>query len=320
MPLDDCTVIGDTLYGTMGPYVMKINGTTGKLIASARVCTPMIGPCRITQLGGTLYVSTWNNRATDLFPVAYPANWFFNKAIWPVNPTTLAVGTGIELAQLAGLAACGWSEPMYNIHTLRGIGAYIYVVHGNSVSSNMCRVNPSTLAHSNFCAFNQSGLNPSVIENLDDDGTYLYMGDPDNTGVLQFEIVTLADGSAVNTNDFVNTASNQVRAVAITSGTTVYGVCGTATLCKVTFPSPGTSSTFNLATIQAGVRPFRIRYNSNDGLLYIPCQGQDGVIVWNPATDTGVFKSGIISPIDACFTTTKKWAICNSSVGVQEIV
>lgn len=320
MPLDDAVVIADTIYGTMGPYVMKFNGSTGALISSVRVAAPMVGPCRITQLGGILYVATWNNPAADIDPAAFPADWFFGRGIAPVNPTTMAVGAFIEMAQLANFSVCSWDEPMRNIRCLLGSGSYLYVVYG-SASSNMVRLNPVTLAHVNSCAYDGSGLTESLIETIAADATHLYMPDPDNRRFQQFLISSFTDAGSANTRDTSPAIGlNQIRSVATTAANTVYGVCGnSANLVKYVFPSPGTSTIFNLATVQAGVRPFRLRYNSNDGLLYIPCQGQDGVIVWNPATNTGIWKSGFVSPIDCVFTASKKWAIQNSSKGVLEI-
>lgn len=320
MPLDDAVVISDTIYGTMGPYVMKINGTTGKLIASARVYAPMVGPCRITSLGGLLYVATWNNPAADIDPAAFPADWFFGRGIAPVNPTTLAVGTFIEMAQLANFSVCSWDVPMTNISCLLGVGSYLYIVYGVT-ARNMVRLNPLTLAHVNTCAYTGSTETESLTQSIDANATYLYMPSPDNRRFVQFDLSTFTDAGPANTRDNSPAIGvNQIRAVATTALNTVYGVCGnSANLIKFVFPSPGTSTVFNLATIQAGVRPFRLRYNPFDGLLYIPCQNQDCVIVWNPASDTGILKSSIISPIDVCFTSTKKWAVCNGPTGLIEI-
>jgi YVTN family beta-propeller protein len=70
----------------------------------------------------------------------------------------------------------------------------------------------------------------------------------------------------------------------------------------------------------ATANPRRIKYNSNDGLIYVPGWASNSVIVIDPATNTVQSeKTGFYLPWDVVFTPTKKWAVQNSSQGLREI-
>ncbi len=77
----------------------------------------------------------------------------------------------------------------------------------------------------------------------------------------------------------------------------------------------------SIVTGVTGANPRRVKYNPVDGFIYVPGWASNSVIVVDPATDTVVdTKVGFSTPWDVVFTPSKKWAVQNSMVGLQEIV
>ena len=66
--------------------------------------------------------------------------------------------------------------------------------------------------------------------------------------------------------------------------------------------------------------PVNIRYNGVDFMIYIPCYGDDTVVILNPADDSFVVKTGFDSPFDVVFTGSKAFAVQHGSQGLKEIV
>lgn len=300
MPLDDAVVFNDTVYGMMGPYILKLDGSTGALISSARVIAPMLGPCRITSLGAFLYVGTWNNPS---LPNATSVGTL--RGFYPVNPTTLAVGTLIDWQSIFAQTTIPFGGP----RGILGMGSYIYAISATTTTCSLNCINPTNIADKSSFTITFTGSLDWEPQSLTTDGTNVYVGIVDRVVQVTGKLY----------NDDVTTVP--IRAVAWSPvNSRVYGVTGSsALLWKVEFPSPGSVTSFNLAAIQANVLPFRIRYNALDGLLYIPCQNQNCVIIWNPASDTGTVQTGFDSPIDCVFTSTKKWAVCNGITPLQAI-
>jgi hypothetical protein len=281
MPLDDAVVYNDKVYGTMGPYVMRFHGTTGALEASARVAAPMLGECRITSLGTSLYVSTWNNPAVPNFN--FTGSIIGQNGIYPVDPTTLAAGTMIDLNQIYAISSPG-SEPLtQGPRFILGFGTYLYVTIFTPTALQTIRINPiNTADRSLLTALPGSTFSATQQFTIDSVASKIYV--PLRDDIHQENL----DGTGNNT---VDTGTDMNIAVAFdTASTSTYSVSGSATLNKIVW-GPDTVSTHNLATVQANVKPFRIKFNSADGLLYIPCQSENGIIVWDPATDTGIWKS-----------------------------
>lgn len=79
-----------------------------------------------------------------------------------------------------------------------------------------------------------------------------------------------------------------------------------------------TWSRINLA--DTGATPVRIRYNPDDGLIYIPTLASDNVIIFNPSGDTVVQTiSGFTAPRDIVFTPNKIWAVQNAGAPLRAV-
>lgn len=76
------------------------------------------------------------------------------------------------------------------------------------------------------------------------------------------------------------------------------------------------------ATIDTGRATFNgvnIRYNPNDGLLYIAGGTDNTVVVLNPTTSTFVVKAGFDLPWDFVFTPTRSFCVQQGAVGLKQI-
>lgn len=302
MPLDDAVVFSDNVYGTMGPYVLKFDGDTGSLLESVRVTAPMMGPCRITLLNNSLYVACWNNPASP-----YASDVGTLRGIFPVDPTTMAVGAIIDVTDIYNSAVAGpmASGPQH----LLGINPYLYVAYGVEGGYDSFFINPLNVADRSTFTAGMDELD-YIPQSFATDGTNIYQSGSDRVRQYTLDFVT---------SDNVLTGANTAIALAWSAANSrIYAVCGTATMLKLGW-GPDSISTLNLAAVQANVKPFRIRYNSADARLYIPCQNENGIIRWNPASDTGEWLDGFESPIDVVFTSTKIWAVQNGITPLAEV-
>lgn len=300
----------DKIFGVYGAYIYQFNATTGQREAGKI----LVGPCEPTGgicwhvASGSLYVSTWNSMANQYEFQAHPL-----VDIFPVNPVTLSIGAGLGWSTIyqdggrmtwpAGPRALmdfGTSD-IYFIGAFTGTGA-----------TWLGKINPVTPL-----------FQPQTVDNLrfwcdqaSSDGTKVYF-------VWSFF-------SRVR-NGFMNLAPDEdvtftevgvVMPVAIEhcfSDNKQYVVCGNNWMARINTWAPDNYTLFNLDTVNSGSDPFRIRYRSTDGRLYIPCMTNNGIIVWNPGTDSGIFKSGFTSPIDVVFTPSKAFAVQGGPVGLREI-
>ncbi len=104
----------------------------------------------------------------------------------------------------------------------------------------------------------------------------------------------------------------------------VYAVCGGQYVVRVDAWAGNSYTKFNLsALVTSGCDPFHIRYRASDQCLYIPCQGNDTVLVWNPVADPAmgavVQKTGFSGPIDVVFTASKAFAVQTGTQSLKEI-
>ena len=67
------------------------------------------------------------------------------------------------------------------------------------------------------------------------------------------------------------------------------------------------------------IKPMRLRFRPSNGLLYIPCQDKDGIVVFDPVAESAVWKGGFDSPVDVVFTPTKAFAVQTGPIGLKEI-
>lgn len=321
MPLQDAVFcpLTSKIYGTMGPYVLKCNASTGARESALRVTSPAYGDCRITYNSSTalLYVSVWNQPNHQWFSPTTQAS----RDIFPVDPTLMTVG--------AGLAIYAWQGTDFSQDAFEGprwvgsLGAFLYYVWKNSSGASIfSRINPAVpTTHSTGTSclrFNE--------DQVACDGTDFYLPQPAGLAIRKY----LGSNASLDSSCSVS-PYHPVGIEWCASTSRLYVVCGDNNLLRIdsfTIPTVTPINLDNGAIISGTLGnsdPVRIRYRIGDHKLYIPCMTAQGVIVYDPAVATGILKTGFENPVDVVFTDVtdgvpvKAFAVQNSVIGLKEI-
>lgn len=315
------------IYATLENYILKCNGTTGAIEASSQVCAPCLGPMRITGDASTLYVSArldYSRNKTS--GVTLPTT---NKQIFNVDPTTL-VATNVLKVDDAIQDYFGGntdiSYPHWGPCAMKLLNGYMYFVYvGANGGYMLCRVsltNP-TIDREIAPGF-QPGAAYQYAEGFDMatiGGTdYYWIPGADSSQLWYGNIVPLNPFTVfVNIDAPVVAGQYPTSCVYVPSSGLVYGVCGTDTMFRYNSATT-TLSTLDLGIVITGGAPARIRLSPLDGKLYIPCQIEDKIIVWDTSIEDGIAKVGFASPIDVVFTGSKAFAVQSGTVPLREII
>lgn len=306
MANDACYVSSvDKIFGVVGPYVVKYNATTGKREGSVRLAKPLYGEMRICYhaANDTLYVATWNQPNEQYFS---PTFTWPEVDVFPVS-TSLVVGSAL------GLGSIYTTQPSYNgFRWIASSGTYLYVNH-SGYNNLIRRIDPTNLADRNsqtpselIFSIQHGGLSPTTIVLPEATNRRV------RYAILAFNLNSDWTASSL-------TPYNPVAVEYCASNGLFYVVNGDSNLLRIDVLTPVAFTVLNLAAIEATADPCRIRYRSSDQKLYLPCMTANAIIVWDPATDTGVSKTGFENPVDVVFTGSKAWAVQNSPIGLKEI-
>lgn len=310
------------IFATMGPYVCKCNSTTGAIESTARVSSPLEGPCGITYHAATgfVYVSGWNGSSGIYYTLQR-----LERDIFPVNPTTMAVGVGLGIYALCGdaISADTSQGPM---ELKSNGGSYIYftwLAEGSGTGTFMKRVNPANLG--GFAGYELLGYGDSPnawiqfgLRVAANDTIYYMLASAHR--VAFDELVGVDSGTLNYTADSATVLPTAVEYC--NADTNTYCVGGNANLLKITSYGPDAYSVIDMSAVfgASNPTPVHIRYNSVDGKLYIPCPASNQVLIYEPIGATWEVKTGFDSPFDAVFTPTKSFAVQKGPVGLMEIV
>lgn len=301
----------DKIFATMGPYICQCDPDTGVLESKKKLVAGAIYgemPICYHPATGMLFVGS------GLTPTKQTSDAWFDdppvyKDVYRVNPTTLAITEcNLQLAIGGGMP-----------DGLRG-GPYQIIPDGDSIvfewkqngGHAWGRMNATTFAYVGADVFRFQAQQVSV------DDTTVYTLDPYQREVQTYDKIT----GFYTGSPFVGTNTPLGIVYCIADGKN-WIVCGDENLLRVN--SYGVDNDFTLYDLSSILGPtaipdpVRIRYCS-DGLLYIPTIGADGVIVFNPLTGTGVWKSGFESPIDVVETDARKFAVQLAPIGLKEIL
>lgn len=301
------------IYGAVGPYVVQYNGDTGAREGFVRVTSPVMGDIRLCYHAATnsLYAATL---------------WQTNLQWWDGGQTYLhrnifPVSLGLVAGARIDLDAIHPNLPPYGgFEWIGSNGNYLYVVASSSGNTGT----PSS--------YGLIGFDPTNTADNASSASIRFR--PQNCGFSPTQIASpnpsfIGNNSQISVYDLAFTSQEEVYVLPhnpcaveyCPASSKFYAVCGDTNLLRVDtiLPANGTFTTLNLGAVEASADPYRIRYWSGTGRLYLPCPTANGVIVWNPNTETGEFKSGFDNPIDVVFTSSKAWAVQNARVGLREI-
>lgn len=324
-PIDDAVFVPSVnkIFGTIGPHIARFNAVTGAFETSVRVVGPAMGNCRICYHAplDTIFVSVWNVLSRQ-----WTGQDWSIRGLYPVNPATMAIGVVVDTDSFATLSRRWSSGPMHVFSP--GIGTNLYFAQWNVIGIYWWRVNPTNIADRQNPSQGVTFDGDNCYHQFDSDGTNMYGANTFNFEIQRYDM-SLTNGSfgRCRINAPQRFVDNPVSVAWADSSSNCFAVCGTPVLIKATsFVSPGayTAHTMNSASVSGmpaltTVRPVRMRYRDSDGKLYIACQEHNAVIVWDPTTDDGVWKSGFFMPIDVVFTTDKAFAVQLGSEGLKEI-
>jgi len=314
MPLDNAVYApaAGYIYGVRGPYVYKLNATTGALVSSSRFCNVSFGgsEIRYDSVTGNLFVGVWNEpRDDDNSYAAYPGY----RTIYQINATTLLAG------DLVLWSTIGLAHPMTG--TWEGPGAFIAnngKIYGLINAGNSYQIDVASMTGSAA----GGGYSTSFWTDMVFDGTYLWNADHSTWGIYGYLPANWVAGFPVTHTVYADFSASKMPFSSCSVGSNLYACCRNPSVVKSDFADT-THST--IATGVALAKPFRIRYcstvgNPFNGLILLPGYDSDSVIVINPTTDTVTnVKTGFDLPFDVVFTATKVWAVQHGSVGLKEI-
>ncbi len=302
---DACYVASvDKIFGVVGPYVCKYNATTGAREGFVRVASPLYGEMRLCYhaANSTLYVATWNEPNEQYFaPLTWP-----ERDVFPVS-TSLVVGAALGLGTIYN------TQPAYNgFRWIGSAGSYLYISVGGDGFAPV-RVNPTNITDRNSgttsagFAAEHLGISPTQIVN-----PLSFFTSQGRFAPILFNLV--GDWTAFNVAPYLPIAAEYCA-----QNSKFYMVCGDTNLLRINVLSPINFTALNLGPVEATANPCRIRYRTSDQKLYLPCMTANTVIVWDPASETGIAKTGFENPVDVVFTGSKAWAVQNAPIGLKEI-
>lgn len=293
----------DKIYGVNGQWIFKFNASTGAREAEFRfVGDNIFGEGSIVEVGGFLYVGLWREPASD-FPDIYKIPYDFSSS------TAL------------GLTASGL-QGYYNLDT-DGTNIFFYGDAGVGTVA-IYAFDPSnpigTLSSSD------TGSGVGLLNQIQMDTAHnivWYARNARSSGLGCTDgVFPLSTGSLFELSSSPPAANQWSTGCAYVGTGKLYGVNGrTNAVLKGNAPNtPGSFGFSVLSILQSSARPYKIRYNPHDGLVYIPTFSGDTVEVLDPATDTiSAIKTGFTAPFDCVFTPAKKWALQNYRTPLKEI-
>lgn len=327
-PLDDAVYVGggvDKIFGVIGNHIAKFNASTGALENFARVAGPATGYCRLTyhSTTGLLYVGIWDFKTNQWNDP--PTSWVL-RGIYPVNPTSLAIGAVIDVMSFASSGSRQWCVGIQSMFSAGGTYLYFcFGVGGINAPTTLWRVNPTNTADNFNPANGASSAGQGGFYQIDTGASNIYCANPYLAEIQRYDLA-LTDLSYNNSAipaPYTNVDNPVSVAYASTSGT-AYAVCGSSNMFRADFGT-NISTRLDLSAVPGAtgtVAPQRIRYRSSDSKLYMPVQSQNAIIVWNAGTDNpadAVWKTGYDSPTDTVFTASKAFAVQLGAAGLKEI-
>ncbi len=331
MPLNSAiySVSQDCIYACRGAWVYKFSAVTGAKIAEYRFRKDVIfSESYIIEFGGFLYLATWRAALEDGLS-SYPAGQDVFKVNYALN-TSVGLGLG----------------PLCYISNRSG-PQFFGGGFGNLVADSTRIYGSSTIDAREIFKLDPTNV-PGVITDsfqVQEHCAVKCIAIDTANAVMWFTATNLAEvwaktsdftvpgGEAHSSSIISTTLGVCVIPNASPTGVKVFYVTGSDTVVMAnvaaayaSLPALSTFGTTDFTLPDTDTQPMRIRYNSYNGLVYVPGWINDKVYVYNPApaypsppTLVGTF-TGFLSPIDCVFTPTRRFAVQDSAAGLREII
>jgi len=295
----------DKIFGVRDGYLSQVNPSTGEQEKFIKFVEPGISTDSYIAFDSTTdsLWATYSRNTSD-------ENEFMDahKFLAKINPDTLAVTLyNWRNAPMDGATSDNfWFQGPKQIICASGI-AYILRDFGNGYRNDFVRVDltgPSVTHEAASSSHVSWG-------NIFFDGTNLFQG---GNGANSVDVISGTDLSFLGTTGHQN--GKYPYGITRKPGGFAYFACGTRFIVKAQVLGV-TASTID--TGRPNANPHNIRYNSVDGLIYVPCLGDNTVVILNPADDSFIVKTGFDNPFDVVFTATQKFAVQHGNTGLKEI-
>lgn len=308
-PLFSAVYVSSTgkILGSMENYIVEFNATTGAMIRAVKAISPMNGPMWLGLINGAPWVSCYLDNTQMALTIAENPR----RNIFKLDTSTLeTIGSGILTLTFVLPTPKSYCGPRYFL----GIGSMLYTAVVVGDYQQTMRVDTT-----NTLDFDTGVNNTGYwLEMFCTNGTDIYIPDAGGNQIIWM------DGTTMAQTDFSPTGTYSPVATEWVSGSInkPYAVCSDKYMLRVDNFPLGSNTVFDLEALSglSGIKPIRLRYHTGNKNLYIPCQAQDSIIVFDTVAETATVKAGFSSPIDVVFTPTKIFAVQSSLVGLKEVV
>lgn len=325
-PLDTAiySLVEDAIFGVRGQYVYRFNANTGALEETLRFCEGIcFGEASILELNGKLYIGVWRGLLPEVSP-----QFDVNRDIYIVD-YNLVGSVSMGLSAAIDAVHSGTLYPYVNRPDSWTAGFSNLVTNGVEIvgfsdasAERIFKVDPTNVAG---VTFQNANIDRAAMVQMTYDSTHdcVFINNPRSQ---EFEVMDFTTFDNLTRAEATPTAVTTFGHCYVSTTTKVYAVRGTQDLVKFnvneSFPLSGVDFTWSHlpGMLPVNANPFRIRFNLNDGMIYVPNWGADSVTIIDPATDTSVNTvTGFESPIDMVFTPTKVFAVQNAARGLKEL-
>lgn len=319
VPLDSAIYSSNLgqIVGVRGQYLYTFNATTGAKISEKRIADDFIfAEASVAEVGSFLYVALWRRVARPTPFASYAGD------IIRVTPATLAP-TALGLGNSITGSGIGFSNLVTDGTFLYGTTGY----SGQGTGSGMFQCDPlnAIATYVERTLLDVRGV-VDLIWDADPATTSVwrvYGGGPEVYGIYAPTFPAVVRNVVNPTPAFIcggtiAPATHQMYCVGMNSTVLKVDIATAVASLPVNFDLCTASS---LAILAASAKPCKIKYNAEDGLIYVPTWSGDTVEVLDPASDTITsIKTGFTAPHDCVFSPGHKWAVQQSAQGLKEII
>jgi len=305
MPLDQAVYhpTRGTMFAVRGGYVFELDEDVS-VVQSSRIIPISFSDSSIAYdaVTGKLFVAVWNDPGNSSTQSA-------RMRLYKIEPSTLAIEATINPDDWTARSLL---NPYCGIHRIICRSGVIYGLLYAQFNDASAQYNPFSYNTTSGIGLVEEDWNLKAgFNEVEINAAELWLASADG-------FVAIYDTTTMLTTGTVNLAGASVWGITVNPNTgRAYLATRTSALKRV---AQNHTVLANVVLPGSAPNPFCVRYNSNDGLIYVPCYGENTVVIIDPATDTvTATKTGFDSPFDVVFTPTKAFAVQHGIIGLKEI-